>query len=118
MQLDIESIARHRNGIRRRLDNLLDELMDSDDPSFTTDQVDLLEKRFFEISQNQDESPEPETPATDTELLETLCDCVRVLADFDEQDGDEGATYRRCLALLARLSRKPIQATHAVHTKP
>lgn len=48
---------------------------------------------------------------TPTELLETLCDCIRILADYDEQDGDEGDTYRRCLALMERLSKKPFQIT-------
>jgi len=48
---------------------------------------------------------------TSSELLETLCDCIRILADYDEQDGDEGDAYRRCLALLVRLSQKPFQIT-------
>jgi len=54
----------------------------------------------------------PASSVTSSELLETLCDCIRVLADYDEQDGDEGDAYRRCLALLIRLSGKPFQITH------
>ena len=40
------------NLIRRKLAALLDEVMASDDPAFTTEQVDLLEKRFFDIRQD------------------------------------------------------------------
>ena len=50
-----------------------------------------------------------------TELLETLCDCIRILADYDEQDGDEGDAYRRCLALLGQLSQKPFQITTLIN---
>lgn len=107
-----------KNLIRRKLDAVLDEVMGSDDPRFTTDQVNLLEKRFFEIRQDVDDYPEPESTVPATELLETLCDCVRILADYDEQDGDEGDTYRRCLALLTQLSRKPPQITHNFIIKP
>ena len=52
-----------------------------------------------------------------TELLEILCDCIRILADYDEQDGDEGHTYRRCLALMERLSKKPFQITTATNNQ-
>ena len=104
--------------IRRRFASLLDGLMSTADPSFTADQINLLEKRFFELGQDVSEWPEPEVTVPDTELLETLCDCVRILADFDEQDGDEGTTYRRCLALLSRLSRTSTPKTHTSHIKP
>jgi hypothetical protein len=96
---------------RRRLEAVLDEVMDSDDPSFTTEQVDLLEKRFFEIRQDIDFTPESESTVPVTELLETLRDCVHILADYDEQDGDEGDAYRRCLALLEQLSQQPFLIT-------
>jgi hypothetical protein len=70
------------------------------------------------IHQDTSERQEAESTVPATELLETLCDCVRILADFDEQDGDEGHTYRRCLALLIQLSRKPPQITHNFIIKP
>ena len=54
---------------------------------------------------------------TPTELLETLCNCIRILADYDEQDGDEGDTYRRCLALMERLSKKPFQITTSTNSQ-
>lgn len=50
-----------RNLIRRKLADLLDEVMASDDPSFTTEQVELLEKRFFEIGQDIEEASLPNT---------------------------------------------------------
>ena len=56
-----------------------------------------------------------DSPVETTELLETLCDCVRILADYDEQDGDEGDAYRRCLALLGRLSQKPFLITTLIN---
>ena len=59
-----------------------------------------------------------EPAVTSTELLATLGDCVRILADYDEQDGDEGDVYRRCLALLGRLSQKPFQITHDSINQP
>jgi hypothetical protein len=55
------------------------------------------------------------SPVEPTELLETLCDCIRILADYDEQDGDEGDAYRRCLALLGQLSQKPFLITTPFH---
>lgn len=54
---------------------------------------------------------------TPTELLETLCDCIRILADYDEQDGDEGDAYRRCLALMEQLAKKPFQITTSIHNQ-
>ena len=45
-----------KNLIRRKLDALLDEVIGSDDPGFGGDQVDLLEKRFFEIRQDFEEA--------------------------------------------------------------
>ena len=45
--------------ITRLLDNLLDELQSSDDPSFTTPQIDLLEKRLFEIQELFHEAVSP-----------------------------------------------------------
>ncbi len=54
---------------------------------------------------------------TSSELLETLCDCIRILADYDEQDGDEGDTYRRYLALMERLSKKPSQITTSTNNQ-
>ena len=50
-----------RNLIRRKLADLLDEVMASDDPSFTTEQVELLEKRFFEIGQDIKDASFPNT---------------------------------------------------------
>lgn len=54
--------------IKRLLDQLLDEIQSSDDPSFNTQQVDFLEKRFFELGQSARELTEPPTsfhaPAT------------------------------------------------------
>jgi hypothetical protein len=92
--------------------------MDSDDPSFTSDQVHWLEKRVFEIGEDITECPQPRPTVTANELLESLGDCVRILADFDEHDGDEGTTYRRCLKVLTRLSQKPFQITHKPTIKP
>ena len=37
------------------------------------------------------------------ELLGVLADCVRLLADFDESDGDEGEVYRRAAEFLLRV---------------
>lgn len=54
---------------------------------------------------------------TPTELRETLCDCIRILADYDEQDGDEGDSYRRCLALMERLSKNPFQITTSTNNQ-
>ncbi len=47
--------------IRRKFADLLDEVMASDDPSFTTEQVELLEKRFFEIGQDIADASLPNT---------------------------------------------------------
>ena len=48
------------------LDNLLDELQSSDDPSFTTPQIDLLEKRFFEIKESLAEDASSAEPVSST----------------------------------------------------
>jgi hypothetical protein len=47
-QYDISTGGRLRC-IRLRIDHLLDEIESLDDPAFTPDQVNFLEKRFFEI---------------------------------------------------------------------
>jgi hypothetical protein len=36
------------------------------------------------------------------ELLLTLIECARLLADYDESDGEEGEIYRRAIAIIER----------------
>ena len=97
--------------IHRKLAAILDETIGNDDPAFGGDQVDFLEKRFFEIQQDIEELSESVFMVPATELLETLCECVRILADYDADDGEEGQLYRRCLSVLTQLSRTKSQIT-------
>jgi hypothetical protein len=41
----------HLRRIRHRLDDLVAEIESEDDPAFTPEQVDLLEKRFYELGE-------------------------------------------------------------------
>ena len=80
--------------------NLLDELRSTDEFVVTHDHLDFLEKRFFEITEQVAEA-DAKRSAQVTELRNAVSECARILADYDEQAGDEGTVYRLCLAALA-----------------
>lgn len=72
----------------RLLRNLLDELEGSGDPSFTPEQIDLLERRIFEIREalTGESPPEEDREPFDAEVRRVLAEQKRIAIIWDIAD--------------------------------
>lgn len=63
-------------------------------------------RKWYKIFDTNEDSPQDLQEANARlataapELLESLHECARLLADYDESEGEEGQIYRRALAVI------------------